>query len=71
MNVNAMLIKTLGWIVTTVILGAIAWATWVSVALYEIKAAVSELKGYDKRIEHLEAAIWPRDLPRAWGQNGR
>lgn len=59
MNINALLVKALGWIIAAVIAGGVGWATWVSTTLYEIKIAVGELKSYEQRIERLEASVWP------------
>lgn len=54
-----------------VVIGAVAWATFTTAQLYQIKADLAvvvvrleKLAEHEKRLERIEAAIWPT----AWRQ---
>ena len=49
--------KLLGYI----IVGAIGWATWVTVQLHAIEVALSPLQEMRGKIERLELAVWPHE----------
>lgn len=54
-------------IMGAVIIGAVLWATWTTVQLYQIKSDLTvvlvrmeRIESAERRIEALEAAMWPR-----------